>query len=146
MFPWPKLKMLLIWLEFTLHSFILVTWKSNEGQTILWNYSIAMWFLHSLCIVLYITVIICICTVPMARSHILVVPENPLEIPQSWDIQFRDLEKVSDLVERSKECVNRLSSPYRGAQSPVIYQFAGHCLGNTLVFSIIKFQMCGIFQ
>ena len=24
----------------------------------------------------------------MARTHILVVPENPLEIPQSWDIQF----------------------------------------------------------
>ena len=52
--------------------FYTLTWKSNEGQTILWNYSIAMWFLHSLCIVLYITVIICICTVPMARSHILV--------------------------------------------------------------------------
>ena len=59
---------------------------------------------------------------------------------------FRDLEKASDLVERPKECVNRLSSPYRGAQSPVIYQFASHCLGNTLVFSVIKFQMCGNFS
>ena len=58
---------------------------------------------------------------------------------------FRDLEKASDLVERPKECVYRLSSPYRGAQSPVIYQCAGHCLGNTLVFSVVKFQICGNF-
>ena len=69
-------------------TFLLVTWKSNEGQTILWNYSITMWFLRSLCIVLFITVIICICTIPMTRSHILVVLEDPLEIPQSWDIHF----------------------------------------------------------
>ena len=46
---------------------------------------------------------------------------------------FRDLEKASDLVERPKECVNRLSSPYRGAQSPVIYQCAGHLLGKLLI-------------
>ena len=58
---------------------------------------------------------------------------------------FRDLEKASDLVDRPKECVNRLYSPHRGAQSPVIYQCAGHWLGNTLVFSVIKFQICGNF-
>ena len=87
---WSRFKMLLIWLEFILHSFILyfMTWKSNEGQSILWNYSIDMWFLHSLCFVIYITVIVCICVFPMARSYILVVPGNPLEIPQSWFIHF----------------------------------------------------------
>ena len=59
---------------------------------------------------------------------------------------FRDFGKASDLVERPKECVNRLSSPYRGAQSPIIYQYVGHWLGNTLVLSVIKFQMCGNFS
>ena len=59
---------------------------------------------------------------------------------------FRDLGKASDLVERPKECVNRRSSPYRGAQFPVIYQYPFQWLVNTLVFSVIKFQRCGIFQ
>ena len=58
---------------------------------------------------------------------------------------FRDFEKAPDLVKRSKECVNSLSCPYRGAQSPVIYQCVGQWLGNTLVFSVIKFKMCGNF-
>ena len=83
----------------------------------------------------------------MARSHILVVPENPLEISimgHSFPL-VRDLEKASDLVERPKECVNMLNSPCRGAQSPIIYQCAGHWLGNTFVFSLIKFQICGNF-
>ena len=54
--------MLLIWLEVTLHSFALyfILWLESQlmGQPIIWNYSIAMWFLYSLRIVLYITVII----------------------------------------------------------------------------------------
>ena len=73
--------------------------------------------------VLYITVIICICTVPMARSHFLVVPENPLEIPNHGTCNSPVQSfcgKASDEVERPKECVNRWSSPYRGAQSPFI--------------------------
>ena len=52
---------------------------------------------------------------------------------------------ASDLVERPKECVNRWSSQYRGAQSPVIYQCTCQWFGNTLVFSVIKFQVCGNF-
>ena len=50
---------------------------------------------------------------------------------------FREFGKASDVVERPKECVNR-SSSYRGAQSPVIYQFAGHWLGNTLIFYCVN--------
>ena len=107
-----------------------------------------MWFLHSLCMVLYITVIICICTIPMARSHFLEVPENSLEIPHHGTCNSPVQSfcgKASDQVERPKECVNRWSSPYRGAQSPFIYYCAYQWLGNTLVFSAIKFQMCGKF-
>ena len=59
---------------------------------------------------------------------------------------FRDLEKASDLMERPKECANRLYYPYRGAQFPVIYQCAGHWFGNTLVFSVVKFQIYGNFS
>ena len=39
---------------------------------------------------------------------------------------FRDLGKASDLVERPKECVNRLYSPHTRAQSPIIYQCGDH--------------------
>ena len=120
-----------------------MSWKSSERQTILWNYSTLCGFFHSLCIVLYITVIICI--VPMARSHILVVPENPLEIPQSWDIHSSCSEILKKHMIWWKECVNRLYSTYRGAQSPVIHQCTSHWLGNTLVFIVIKFQMCRNF-
>ena len=43
---------------------------------------------------------------------------------------FRDFEKSSDLVERSKECVCRLSSPCRGAQSPDIHRCICKELGS----------------
>ena len=52
----------------------------------------------------------------MDRSHVLVVPENPLEIRNHVPV----FGKASDLVERPKVWVNRWSYPYRGAQSPVI--------------------------
>ena len=82
--------------------------------------------LSQLCIVLYITVIICICTVPMARSHLLVVPENPLEIPNHAPV----FGKASDLVGRPNEWVNRWSYPHRGAQSPVITNAPVHGWGT----------------
>ena len=124
-----------------------MAWKSNEGQTILWNYSIAMWFLHSLCIVLYITVIICIYSSNGQITHFSGTwkPIGNTPIFRHSISLFRDFEKASDLAERPKECVNRLSSPYRGAQSPVIYQCACQWFGNTLLLSVIKFQMCGNF-
>ena len=79
----------------------------------------------------------------MARSHRLVVPESPLEIPNHVPV----FGEASDLVERPKEWVNRWSYPYKGAQSPVITNAPVHgWLGNTLVFSAIKFQGVGIFQ
>ena len=48
------------------------------GQTILWNYSIVMWLLYVLCIVLYITVRIysnVYVTVNMCNQGIRVFPE-----------------------------------------------------------------------
>ena len=59
------------------------------GQTTLKNYSIAMWFHYSLCIVLYITVIICIYS-SNGQITYLMVSENSLEIinSQSLDIQI----------------------------------------------------------
>ena len=54
-----------------------------------------------------------------------VVPENPLEVSPiigQEDSMFRDFEKASDLVEKSKKCLDRLSSPCRGTPSPVMYR------------------------
>ena len=118
-----------------------MTWKSNEGQTILWDYSITMWFLHSLCIVLYITVIICIYNSNGQNTHFSGTSKPIGNIPVIGHSipPFRDFRKESDLVEKLKECANRWSSPYRGAQSPVIYQCACQWLGNTLVFSVWEF-------
>ena len=77
-----------------------MTWKSNEGQSILWNYSIDMWFLHSLCFVIYITVIVCIHFSGTWKP----IGDTPIMV-HSFPL-FRDLGKASDLVERPKECVN----------------------------------------
>ena len=62
------------------------------------------------------------------------VPENPLEVSPvigQKDPMFRDFEKASDLVEKSKKCVDRLSSPCTCTQSPVIYRCICQGLGCT---------------
>ena len=61
----------------------------------------------------------------MARTHILVVPENPWEIPQSWDIQF----SCSEILEKYLIC-------WKDPRNMSM-------VGNTLVLSVIKFQMGG---
>ena len=63
-----------------------------------------------------------------------VVPENSLEISPiigQKDSMFRDFEQASDLVERPPKCVDRLSFPCRGIQSPVIYRCICQGLGCT---------------
>ena len=64
----------------------------------------------------------------MARSHLLVVPESPLRIPNHV------FGETSDLVERPKEWDKRWSYPYKGAQSPVITNAPVHVHGWYLVF------------
>ena len=61
----------------------------------------------------------------VAHEALPVVPENPLEVSPiigQKDLMFRDFEKASDLVEKSKTCIDRLSPPCRGTQSPVIHR------------------------
>ena len=70
----------------------------------------------------------------ITHEVISVVFENPLEIAPITEHSnplFRDFVKVSDLVERPKKCVDRLSSSCRGTQSPVINRCVCQGLGST---------------
>ena len=63
-----------------------------------------------------------------------VVPENPLEVSPIFgrsDTILRDFEKASELVEGSKLCVDRVSSPCKRTQSTTIHRCVRQGLGYT---------------
>ena len=61
----------------------------------------------------------------VAYETLPMVLENPLEVPPivgQQDTMFRNLEKTSGMVEKSKKCPDGLSPTCRGTQSPTVHR------------------------